>query len=92
MACCNIGWKQLGFFLGIYPFTGRDSKESETFKYLGSTLSEDGELDAEVTHRVQNGWKNGKIMCGESYDREHEREYPRGSSVYRTLVRPVRID
>ena len=32
-------------------YTGRDSEESDnTFNYLGSTLSEDGELDAEVTH------------------------------------------
>ena len=64
----------------------------ETFKYLGLTLSEDGELDTEVTHRVQNGWKNWTRMCGESGDREQEREDPRGSSVYRTLVRPARID
>ena len=32
----------------------------KTFTYLGSTLAEDGELDAEVTHRVQRGWKNWK--------------------------------
>ena len=40
-------------YLGCYehqdvhrdPLTGRDSKESETFTYLGSTLAEDGELD-----------------------------------------------
>ena len=31
------------------------------------TLAEDGELDAEVTHRVQSGWKNWKrvsrVLC-----------------------------
>ena len=33
-------------------------KRVKTFTYLGSTLAEDGELDAEVTHRGQSGWKN----------------------------------
>ena len=42
-------------------------KKVKTFTYLGSTLAEDGELDAEVTHRVQSGWKNWKrvseVLC-----------------------------
>ena len=32
----------------------------KAFTYLG--LAEDGELDAEVTHRVQSGWKNWKSV------------------------------
>ena len=43
-------------------------KRVKTFTYLGSTLAEDGELDAEVTHRVQSGWRNWKkvsgVLCG----------------------------
>ena len=39
-------------------------KRVKTFTYLGSTLAEDGELDAEVTHRVQTGWKNWKRVAG----------------------------
>ena len=31
-----------------------------TFKYLGATLTESGDLDAEMTHRIQSGWKNWK--------------------------------
>ena len=31
---------------------GETLKRVKTFTYLGSTLAEDGELDAEVTHRV----------------------------------------
>ena len=26
------------------------------FKYLGSTLTENGDLDAKMTHRIQPGW------------------------------------
>ena len=37
---------------------GETVKTVKTFTYLGSTLAEDGERDAEVNHRVQSGWKN----------------------------------
>ena len=36
------------------PFTGRYLKKAKTF----TTLVEDGELDADVNHRVQSGWNN----------------------------------
>ena len=39
---------------------GETVKRVKIFTYLGSTLAEDGELDAEDTHRVQSGWKNWK--------------------------------
>ena len=58
-----------------------------TFKYLQSTLSEDEDLDAELTHRVQNGWKSWKIMCGVLGD-ENEREDPY-VKLYRAMVGPV---
>ena len=34
---------------------GETLKRMKTFTYLGSTLAEDGELDAEATHRVPSG-------------------------------------
>ena len=51
-------------------YINRESvKGVTTFTYLGSTLAEDGELDAEVTHRVQSGWKNWKRVSGVLCDR-----------------------
>ena len=47
LVCCKIDWRQLDFSWA-YPFTERDSKRMKTFKYLGSTLAEDGELDADI--------------------------------------------
>ena len=44
-------------------------KRVKTFTYLGSTLAEDGELDAEVTHRVQSGWNKWKRVSGVLCDR-----------------------
>ena len=35
-----------------------------TFKYLGATLAENGDLDAEMTHRVQSGWQTGRGYRG----------------------------
>ena len=31
-----------------------------TLKYLGATLAENGDLDADMTHRIQAGWQNWK--------------------------------
>ena len=49
---------------------GETVKRMKTFRYLGSTLVEDGELDAEVTNRVQSGWKNWKRVSGVLCDRK----------------------
>ena len=35
-----------------------------TFKYLGATLTENGNLDVDMTHRIQSGWKNWKRPRG----------------------------
>ena len=59
----------------------------KTFTYLGSTLAEDGELDAEVTHRVQSGWKNWKRVSGVLCDRRMNMKIK--GKVYRTVVRPA---
>ena len=59
----------------------------KTFTYLGSTLAEDGELDAEVTHRVQSGWKNWKSVSGVLCDRKMNEKIK--GKVYRTVVRPA---
>ena len=40
-----------------------------TFKYLGATLAENGDLDAEMTHRIQTGWQNWKRVSGILCDR-----------------------
>ena len=64
---------------------GETVKRVNTFTYLGSTLVEDGELDTEVTHRVQSGWKNWKRVSGVLCDRRMKIK----GKVYRTVVRPA---
>ena len=61
---------------------GEAVKRVKTFTYLVSTLSEDGELDAEVTQRVHSGWKNWKRVSGVLCDMIK-------GEVYITVVRPA---
>ena len=64
-------------------------KRVNTFTYLGSTLAEDVELDAEVTHRLQSGWKNWKRVSGVLCDRIMNVKIK--GKVYRTIVRPAQM-
>ena len=68
---------------------GETVKRVKTFTYLVSTLAEDGELDAEVTHRVQSGRKNWKRVSGVFCDRNMNVNIK--GNVYRTVVRPALV-
>ena len=59
----------------------------DTFKYLGATLAENGDLDAEMTHRIQTGWKNWKRVSGILCDRGIRLRVKR--KVYKTVVIPA---
>ena len=48
---------------------GQNLERVNTFKYLGATLAENGDLDAEMTHRIQTGWQNWKRVSGILCDR-----------------------
>ena len=43
---------------------GQNLERVDIFKYLGATLAENGDLDAEMTHRIQSGWQNWKRVSG----------------------------
>ena len=58
-----------------------------TFKYLGATLAENGDLDAEMTHSIQSGWKNWKRISGILCDRRISLRVK--GKVYKTVVRPA---
>ena len=53
---------------------GETIKRVKTFTYLGSTLAEDGELDVEVTYRVQNGVEELEESVWSVVRQENERE------------------
>ena len=58
-----------------------------TFKYLGATLAENEDLDAEMTHRIQSGWKNWKRVSGILCDRKISLRVK--GKVYKMVVRPA---
>ena len=66
---------------------GETLERVNTFKYLAATLAEHGYLDAEMTHRIQSGWKNGKRVLGILCDRRISLRVK--DKVYKTVARPA---
>ena len=64
-------------------------ERENTFKYLGATLAENGDLDAEMTHRIQTGCQNWKRVSGILCDRIISLRVM--AKVYNTVVRPAMI-
>ena len=58
-----------------------------TFKYVGATLTDNDDMDAEMTHRIQSGWKNWKRVSGILCDRRISLRVK--GKVYKTVVRPA---
>ena len=48
---------------------GENLKRVNTFKYVGATLADNEDLDAEMTHRIQAGWKKPEDISGILCDR-----------------------
>ena len=66
---------------------GQNLERVNTYKYLGASLAENGDLDAEMTHRIQSGWKNWKRVSGILCDRRIS--FGVKGKVYKTVVRPA---
>ena len=66
---------------------GENLERVNTFKYLGATLAENEDSDAEMTHRIQSGWKNGKRASGILCDRRISLRVK--GKVCKTGVRPA---
>ena len=66
---------------------GQTLERVDTLKYLGATLAENADLDAEMTHRIQTGWQNWKRVSGILCDRRISLRVK--GKVYKTVVRPA---
>ena len=62
-------------------------KKVNSFKYLGSTMSKDGDLEEEVEKRIQGGWRNWKRMSGVLCHRRISAR--KKGKVYKVAVRPA---
>ena len=60
---------------------------SSHFKYLGSIIQKDGEIDSDINHRIQAGWLKWRSATGVLYDRNILLWLKR--KFYRTAIRPA---
>ena len=54
---------------GDINLQGQNLERVNTFKYLGATLAENGDLDAGMMHKIQSGWTHWKRVSGILCDR-----------------------
>nr|XP_027231091.1 uncharacterized protein LOC113822749 [Penaeus vannamei] len=62
-------------------------KRVPAFKYLGSHVTEDGEVDVEVNQRLQSGWQAWRRFSGLLCDKKISARLK--GKVYKTAVRPA---
>ena len=43
--------------------------QSDSFRYLGSIVSKDGEINEDAEHRIKTGWLNWRLAYGVQCDR-----------------------
>ena len=80
--CCNEENERARVHL-----QGNLVKKVEKFKYLGSCLKNDGELDDEVNNKIQAGWKNWRKMSGVLCDSRMNVKLK--GKVFKAVVRPA---
>ena len=66
---------------------GGGVEEVSEYKYLGSVMQEDGEIDREVSSRIQAGWVKWRAASGVLCDRRVPMKLK--GKFYGTVVRPV---
>ncbi|KAM3012532.1 hypothetical protein FF2_031104 [Malus domestica] len=63
--------------------------KSDCFRYLGSILQKNGELDGDLNHRIQAGWMKWKSASGVLCDRR--RPLKLKGKFFRTTIRPTML-
>jgi len=66
---------------------GEIVQESDFFRYLGSIIQRDGEVDKDVAHRIKAGWVKWKSATGFLCDRGMPNKLK--GKFYRTAIRPA---
>ena len=68
---------------------GEEVERVTHFKYLGTSIEEEGGMETEIANRVGAGWMNGKKCSGVVCDKKMPVKLK--GKVYRTVVRPAML-
>jgi hypothetical protein len=64
---------------------GRVVSMNDTFRYLGSILQSEGEINEDVSHRIRAGWVKWRQACSVFYDKKVPNKLK--GKFYRTVIR-----
>ena len=68
---------------------GEELERVTNFKYLGTSMEEEGGIETEITKRVGAGWRNLKKCSGVLFDRRMPVKLK--GKVYKTVIRPAML-
>ena len=72
---------------GDVSLEGQVVSKKDTFRYLGSMLQSDGDIDADVSHRIKAGWIKWRQASGIFCDKRVPQKLK--GKFYRTTIRPA---
>ena len=68
---------------------GQVVPKKDTFRYLGSMLQRDGNIDEDVSHRIKAGWMKWHQASGVQCDERVPQKLK--DKFYRTAIRPAML-
>jgi hypothetical protein len=74
---------------GDVSLEGQVEAKKDTFRYLGSMLQKDGDIDEDVRHRISAGWLKWRQASGVLCDKKVPQRLK--GKFYRTAIRPAML-
>ena len=74
---------------GDVSLGGQVVPKKDTFRYLGSMLQRDGDIDEDVSHRIKAGWMKWRQASGVLCDKRVPQKLK--GKFYRTAIRPAML-
>ncbi|PWZ30868.1 Coiled-coil domain-containing protein SCD2 [Zea mays] len=79
----------MGYEDGDVSLDGQVVPKKDTFRYLGSMLQKDGDIDEDVSHRIKAGWLKWRQAAGVLCDPRVPHKLK--GKFYRTAIRPTML-
>ncbi|AQK67802.1 Retrovirus-related Pol polyprotein LINE-1 [Zea mays] len=79
----------MGYEDGDVSLDGQVVPKKDTFRYLGSMLQKDGDIDEDVSHRIKAGWLKWRQAAGVLCDPRVPHKLK--GKFYRTAIRPAML-